>query len=404
MLRTDKMDQSNSDTYEVPLKGGIMSYNITSIRGAEVMHYFKRIFDKQSTTVKVDGKDYQLEMEDAEFKQFMDQFTAKVNNVITHCVNEFKQQNPKLELTKVSFYPVPSSSRFNDEMSKRMVHYRFAGLPSQVINPNLLKKDLKNLQRDEEFISKNQELYNMPIAQNGTAMQGTHGQWLDREVNKLNSSKNADKHIEAMNELCKKILNMKNNRKQFKDETRYASQLANLYAQYYDNMKSVTINTRYFNPVTNAESGQKFEKLAKALKYTKGHAVERRSGEIWATVQPYLKDSISNVTGKPYGPVEINYWQKENFQIKNLPNSTRMGMKGYYNPDDEVVKQEMEKIQGTVFVIFDDNVSGGATLSDICMQCKQLGINYLVPITFGAMAVKNQIGTIPLSTKDFNMS
>ena len=30
LINTGKMDQNNSDTYEVPLKGGITSYNITS--------------------------------------------------------------------------------------------------------------------------------------------------------------------------------------------------------------------------------------------------------------------------------------------------------------------------------------------------------------------------------------
>ena len=36
---TKKMDQNNADTYEVDLKGGITSYNITSIQGTKVMHY-----------------------------------------------------------------------------------------------------------------------------------------------------------------------------------------------------------------------------------------------------------------------------------------------------------------------------------------------------------------------------
>ena len=35
MLNTGKMDQNNADTFIVPLKGGINSYNITSIKGTE---------------------------------------------------------------------------------------------------------------------------------------------------------------------------------------------------------------------------------------------------------------------------------------------------------------------------------------------------------------------------------
>ena len=44
LLNTGRMDRDNSDTYIVPLKGGINSYNITSINGTEIMHYFKNKF------------------------------------------------------------------------------------------------------------------------------------------------------------------------------------------------------------------------------------------------------------------------------------------------------------------------------------------------------------------------
>lgn len=46
-LKTDKMDEDSANTYEVMLKGGIVSYNITDIMGTEVMHYFKRLWDYQ---------------------------------------------------------------------------------------------------------------------------------------------------------------------------------------------------------------------------------------------------------------------------------------------------------------------------------------------------------------------
>ena len=41
-LNTDKMDKNNADTYIVKLKNGIDSYNITDIKGMEVMHFFKK--------------------------------------------------------------------------------------------------------------------------------------------------------------------------------------------------------------------------------------------------------------------------------------------------------------------------------------------------------------------------
>ena len=41
-LGTNEMDEDNANTIEVPLKGGIMSYNITDIKGTQIMHYFKK--------------------------------------------------------------------------------------------------------------------------------------------------------------------------------------------------------------------------------------------------------------------------------------------------------------------------------------------------------------------------
>ena len=96
-LKTDKMDQGNSDTYIVPLKGGINSYNITSIKGTEVMHYFKNKFSKKTTSIniEVNGKksEYELMMEDSEFKEFLDVFTTKVSNVVNYVSKELSQKD-----------------------------------------------------------------------------------------------------------------------------------------------------------------------------------------------------------------------------------------------------------------------------------------------------------------------
>ena len=50
-LGTDKMDSNDASTYEVPLKGGIMSYNITDIQGTQIMHYFKKTWAKNNEKV-----------------------------------------------------------------------------------------------------------------------------------------------------------------------------------------------------------------------------------------------------------------------------------------------------------------------------------------------------------------
>lgn len=99
--------------------------------------------------------------------------------------------------------------------------------------------------------------------------------------------------------------------------------------------------------------------------------------------------------------IDIVEIRPENFQIKNLTNDTRMGLKNYFKLQD-VADDEIKRIQNTVFVIFDDNISGGATLSDICYQCKKIGINYLVPITFGEMRTKYSQGRLQVNKPSKN--
>ena len=89
-LVTDKMDAANGDTYEVMLKGNIPSYNITDIKGTEVMHYFKRLFDHQKTMAMVSNKkhnlekeEYELQMKQEELDKFMAAFKKKIEFVLS---------------------------------------------------------------------------------------------------------------------------------------------------------------------------------------------------------------------------------------------------------------------------------------------------------------------------------
>ena len=79
-----------------------------------------------------------------------------------------------------------------------------------------------------------------------------------------------------------------------------------------------------------------------------------------------------------------------------------MGLKNYYsvnNWNQRLVERELEKTKNSALVIFDDNISGGATLSDICDQLTSLGVKNIIPITFGKMDVKWHEG---LGTKIYN--
>ena len=406
-IKTDRMDASNSNTYEVLLKGGIKSYNITSIDGTEVMHYFKRYFEHQKTEITISDKNgnvknYELEMEANEFNSFMTQFVQKVGFVVNYVLT-----NSNVEVDAISVYPVPSSSNFNEKMAEEISKMSVNGLPVQVINKDLFVKDLRNLEKDQEFIDKNKDYYNSNLADSGTL---THpiNSYVDRNISKYKALQPAEKYIKLMNDSVKKILDQIKNIKQAqkngaRDYSQMIESLIENYKNYYDNYARI-LKIKYANPTAvNGESTANIDDVAQILKYSKGPSIETRTNYVWEIVKKGIthdrRMDVCPITGKKYGSLPIQYWVKMPFQIKNLTNPERMALKNIYNPnlDAEMVQQELEKIKGTAFVIFDDNISGGATLGDICYQCKKLGIENVIPITFGKMAEKWSLGKIPLN-------
>ena len=401
-LKTDLMDQNGADTYEVPLKGGITSYNITSIKGMEVMHYFKRHFDNEKTivTVKDDDnnkKDYELDMLEQEFREFMGQFKRKINFVVDYCVNGFKKQNPDINFSAVSIYPVPSSSRFNQSMANELKSMDVIGLPVQVINQDLLSKDLRNLQKDTEFIEKNKEFFNSPMSPIDDMPQSVET-YLNKNINKLKVQQGLKHYIDEMNADISKILTSINNFKS-NNSSKTLSGLVETYRHYFDTWEQCKKEAIYDNPITKRMSSIEYNTIAEPKKYSKGPSIDARTDYVWQLIKKYLRGEKCPINGKSYKKLDIQYWDFHKFQIKNLSNGERMGVKNIYNPniDTELVQKELERIKGTIFVIFDDNVSGGATLSDICYQCKELGIENIIPITFGKMAEKWSMGAIPLN-------
>lgn len=161
-LKTDKMDNNGPDTYIIPLKGGINSYNITSISGTKVMHYFKNYFDRKKEYVEVNDKEYEISMKENEFKQFLKQFINKVSNVITYYSTQVLRSNGNETFNTLSIYPVKSSSMFNVVMVDKIIENGLTinGMNIRKVDENILKKDVSKLEKDEDFISKNQDYYN----------------------------------------------------------------------------------------------------------------------------------------------------------------------------------------------------------------------------------------------------
>lgn len=385
MLNTGKMDQDNSDTFIVPLKGGVNSYNITSIKGTEVMHYFKNKFSNKATNINIEvngeKSEYELMMEDSEFREFINTFVSKVSRVVNHVSKELASSDKNFNGFKgVSIYPVPSSSNFNDNMASILENYNIgiSGLPCRKIDTRLFEKDLSNLQKDQDFINKNKEYFNGRYFQKG-------------EDNKS--------HLDVMNDTIRK----------FKNVT--AAQDQELINNYNMWVNKVIIS--YRNKVSPQKLAQNYDNLVQArnairtklgkgrwdnafskIKYAKGPSVDERTANI--------QNIVASVMGKTYvtnNKIDIVEISPLNFQIKNFTDDVRMGLQNFFKAQDGI-EEELAKIEGTVFVIFDDNVSGGATLSDICYQAKKLGIKYIIPITFGQMRTKYSLGTMKINAPD----
>lgn len=403
-LKTDKMDEDSANTYEVMLKGGIVSYNITDIMGTEVMHYFKRLWDNKSTkiNVQVDGRsekeEYELKMLKDEETEFLNRFKKKIEIVVSRWCDEHKVSSK--QFSGISIYPVPSSSRFNEKMAELLSAMNVYGLPIQVVNQGLMAKDLKNLEKDTDFIEKNKEYFNKPLFKND--VNGTYGtiqQNIDTSLSKYKAMEQADIFIGAINRKASQMLSKLSYIKTNGNNANEAAKMARDYKVYYDLIMECYTLT-YQDEVLNQKRGFNRSSLINLVKYSKGPSIAGRSESIWSIVEPYLKTQKCHITGKEYTPIEIGKWSRPSFEMKHLGNSIRMGLRNFYSPNDtdpEMVQKELKRIHGTVFLIFDDNISGGATLGDICYQCKKLGIENIVPITFGVMNEKWVLGRQPLT-------
>ena len=398
MLKTNLMDNnSGQTTYEVKLKGGITSYNITDINGTEVMHYFKRKFSHEEARIKLGDTEYDLEMQDSEFRNFMVQFLNKVNAVVEYRARQFMENNKGLTFSNIYIYPVPSSSNFNIEMVKRIVknNHTIDNLPVSAISSSILKKDTSNLEKDTDFIDKNRDYYNSERWQTG-GNGGSHMQAVDNDLNRLSRLESVKAEIDKANEFTK-IENRKqtgsllsqlnyvsarlNNPEKYGAPTlKSIKKLYDLYIGYQEAVKNITIAGEYYDTIAHKYHKPHLKKVAEAIKYSKGPSIEGRTQRILQILKEY---NMTN--GLPVKPYDICMWQPANFQIKKLGNDSRMALKNYFSINNDSSEAELKNTDNSIVVIFDDNISGGATLSDICYQLQKIGVKYMIPITFGKM-------------------
>ena len=398
MLKTNLMDNnSGQTTYEVKLKGGFTSYNITDINGTEVMHYFKRKFSNEEARIKLGDTEYDLEMQDSEFHNFMTQFLNKVNSVVEYRARQFMENNKGLTFSNIYIYPVPSSSNFNVEMVKRIVknNHTIDNLPVSAISSSILKKDTSKLEKDTDFIDKNRDYYNSERWKKG-GNGGSHMQAVDNDLNRLSRLESVKAEIDKANEFTK-IENRKqtgsllyqlnyvsarlNNPEKYGAPTLNSiKKLYDLYIGYQEAVKNITIAGEYYDTIAQKYHKPQMKKVAEAIKYSKGPSIEGRTQRILQILKEY---NMTN--GLPVKPYDICMWQPANFQIKKLGNDSRMALKNYFSINNDPAEAELKNTDNNIVVIFDDNISGGATLSDICYQLQKIGVKYMIPITFGKM-------------------
>lgn len=406
-IKTDKMDSSGSDTYIVPLKGGINSYNITNIDGKEIMHYFKRHFSNEKTNLQIkmngDVEDYQIEMENSEFNAFLSQFIDKISFIVYDYVSKHKELLDKNEYTfsKICVYPVKSSSNFNIKITELIEknNQTIFGLPVVKLNENLLKKDTSKMEKDEDFIAKNADYYNS-FREKGRKR--PHGD--ETHMNGLNTDINMFKAREKVHELVGELNNMTDELNNYlsaykgclmnKDNdgaSRYGSILGKMFIDYANMSRASEFRNRteYINDYTSQKmyksnyngKGQEyiyFEPLSDTQMDAESYKIVRNLAKIY-------NPNEYKALGQYVYNVQILKRKPLDFQIKKVFNDTRMALKNFFTFNLEELEKAKKQIEGNILVIFDDNISGGATLSDICAQFVNIGIKHIIPITFGKM-------------------
>lgn len=444
VIMTDKMDNNGGcDTYEVTLKGNIKAYNITSIKGTQVMKYFKHYWDNMKTYISLKDretdtkKNYELTMEKEKFDKFMRKFKSKVENVIIYHLQQIENSLQNKKFSHIVIYPVKSSSNFNKTMVKELSKQKMLGLKVSGLSDKLLVKDLAQLQKDDEFISYNSDYFNSTagsdqyMSGNGAKepqLTSTFHQRLDdvlaqREiifkaqsfVDKANESyfKIEYQYEKLFDTLCKTlsqrdisaVAKMKNNGKMV---TNLYKHLKKTYAGNpvveKELLKLVDLYKEYFVyvlPFKNPTYQEQLNGSGREKRINMSSIVE----EIEDEDSMRIKKDIQGLVKVALGPKTIALakgftycrFERVPFEIKDLANSERMGLQNIYrfNDDEKLVNKELEKTEDALVVVFDDNISGGGTLSDVCYQFKKKNIS-VIPITFGVMNESWVLGRIPI--------
>lgn len=74
----------------------------------------------------------------------------------------------------------------------------------------------------------------------------------------------------------------------------------------------------------------------------------------------------------------------KDWQIKSLDDKERKAIEGLFDINPLYLDLQ-HKLSGKSVVVFDDNISSGATLDDFCLKLKQFGVSNIIAITLGVI-------------------
>lgn len=75
----------------------------------------------------------------------------------------------------------------------------------------------------------------------------------------------------------------------------------------------------------------------------------------------------------------------KDFQIKSLDDKTRRAIEGLFTINPQYLSIQ-SKLKGKTIILFDDNISSGATMDDLCLLLQRYGVANIIPITLGTIS------------------
>lgn len=397
-LKTDKMDQNDSGTYEVTLKNGFKSYNITSINGENIMHCLKYRYDKKNKAkAKIGGSEFELSMDDKSYKDFMSQFLNKMKIIIEDFLSKRKNGNEGIE--KICLYPVKSTSNFNIEIANEIASTIGNGKIT-VLNDNILTKDTNGIELDNDFIGLNKAHYNGTYYAHpgvGGTDDSTVMQQVQTYYNKCMAVKNDESgenvvgnYIDKANAMSMSILQRVKNflEKNIKLDVNALANNIKSYRMVVNNKPELY----YVSAIDNKVHRIRVDKII---------VPDKNLEDEFEAVSNFIAKNYPNLTGGKL--ISFHKFVRKPYEIKSIANNIRMAFTGYYRPTKEpnLINREKKKIANSLLIIFDDNISGGATLSDVCgvFNKKPFMVpkENIIPITLGKMSEKWALQSIPLS-------